>query len=184
MKIIVNYDLVDKAREAKTGFSLNRYCKKVGLCTGFVGGIKSIEVASGVTSFDAAMLTTSTLFLSYLAYFGLNTRILADLYKSVSVNDLNKLSSKLRDIFVETDADLLMETTALKTDYEVVLNDSSIPVLKQKKMLSVPVYSDWDNNYRELLQEHVIGSREYVLSHPEPEEEKVYSFGTKKMFNK
>lgn len=184
MKIVVNYDLVDKAREAKTGFSLNKYWKKVGLCTGFVGSIKGIEVACGVTEPDVAILTTSALFLSYLAYFGLNTRVLADLYKSVSINELNKLSSRLSDIFVDTDADLLMGTSALKSEYEIILNDSSIPVLKQKKLLSVPVYSDWDNNYRELMQEHIIGSKEYILSHPEPEEQKVFSFGTKKMFNK
>ena len=31
MKISVNYDLIDKAREAKTGFSLHRFGKVVGL---------------------------------------------------------------------------------------------------------------------------------------------------------
>ncbi len=184
MKINVNYDLVDKAREAKTGFSLNRYCKKVGFCTGFVGSIKGIEAATGVTPPDVALLTTSALFLSYLAFFRISAMNFADISKNVSMRELSSLSSRLKDIFIDTDAELLMGTTSLKTDYEVVLNDSNIPVLKQKKLLSVPVYSDWDNNSRELVQEHIIGTREYVLSHPEPEQEKVYSLGTKKMFNR
>ena len=37
---------------------------------------------------------------------------------------------------------------------------------------------------RYLVQEHTLGSKEYSLSHGEPEEKKVYSLGTKKTMQK
>ena len=36
MKIIINYDLIDKVREANTGFSLRKFTTLVGLTNGLV----------------------------------------------------------------------------------------------------------------------------------------------------
>lgn len=46
----------------------------------------------------------------------------------------------------------------------------------------VPVHNDWGNNERSLVQEHVVGTRDYVLSYGEPEKNKVYSYGRRRAY--
>ena len=48
----------------------------------------------------------------------------------------------------------------------------------------MPVHNDWDNNERSLVQEHIIGTKEYFLSHGEPKSDKVYSYHTRRVINK
>ena len=184
MKIVMNYDLVDKAREAKTGFSLNRVGKKMALASTIalpVLSINNITGTEGTAEFLGDILFCA---LYYGSYFSLMEKVSANMNMPRAEQELRNLSVKLGDIFVDTDEELLKEVKAYKTTYSINTSDAGFPIVEQKKYITVPVHSDWDNNTRSLVQEHIIGTREYSLAHGEPEKQKVYSFGTKKMIGK
>ena len=45
MKIIINYELMDKVQESKTGFSLKKYKQKLGMYLGLIGFARFLGVA-------------------------------------------------------------------------------------------------------------------------------------------
>ena len=95
----------------------------------------------------------------------------------------DKEFQKLKDILIETDPTLLQDSYPYKTEYKVDFS-SFPPHLEQTKYIMVPVHNDWGNNERSLMQEHIIGSRNYALSYGEPEEQKVYSLVPKRVIQK
>lgn len=183
MKIAVNFDLMDKAMEAKKGFSLKRYSKSIGMCMTLVSPMLIADATIGQKSPLEMVARTGGIFGYYCFYFWLSQKARTGLTKDRAENDLRQLSYKLRDIFVDTSAELLQDSECYKTEYSVKF-DKILPKIEQRKYLTVPVYNDWGNNSRSLVQEHVVGTREYALSHGEPKEQKVYSLGVKKMMQK
>lgn len=104
--------------------------------------------------------------------------------KQIAIQNLKDLSYQLKNIFVDTDYEKLQETQLYKTEYDVRFEDSIFPEIMQKKYMMVPINNDWGNNERSLMQEHIIGSREYALSYGEPEKEKVLSLTPKRVIQK
>lgn len=184
MKLIINYDLPDKARQAKTGFSLKRHSKAVGTCMAFVSPLLVVDATIGDRTPLEMTARTLGLFLYYNLYYWLTQKARAGLEMEKANESLRLLSYKLKDIFVDTDPSLLQEVVAYKTKYSLDFESSFFPRIEQKKYLTVPVHSDWDNNTRSLVQEHIIGSKEYTLAHGEPEQKKVYSLGARKLMQK
>lgn len=183
MKIAVNFDLMDKAMEAKKGFSLKKYSKAIGMCMAFVSPLLVIDATVGQKTPLEMIARTGGIFLYYCLYFWLSQKARAGLTKDRAENELRQLSYKLKDIFVDTNSDLLQDSECYKREYSVKF-DKVLPKIEERKYLHVPVNNDWGNNSRSLLQEHIVGSREYALSHGEPKEQKVYSLGMKKMIQK
>ena len=180
MKIIINYELKDKIQEAKTGFSLKKYKHKLGFYLGIVGLARFSAVAIGGMPIEEALegMIFPTIYGS--SYFGLHDWVDSKFKKERSEQELRELSQRLRDIFVETDSELLKDSYAYHTEYK--LNSEKFPPkLEEHKYIMVPVHNDWGNNERSLHQEHFIGTRDYALSYGEPEKEKVYSYATKKV---
>lgn len=184
MKIMINYNLLDKVREAKTGLSLDKIKSRVLGCSSLALPVFAIDNILGTEPPVEFLGDIAFCLIYYSLYYGLTLKLFPGDTKEKAERDLTALSYKLKDIFVDTDAELLKDSICYKTEYEVNFKDSTLPRIEQKKYLTVPVHSDWDNNTRSLLQEHVIGSREYALSHGEPKEQKVYSLGCKKMMQK
>ena len=183
MKISVNYDLIDKAREAKTGFSLHRFGKVVGLSAAILFPVRILGGTIGGESPEKIISSLCLCSTQIVGMTGFNHLGFAPFNKERANEELNKLSTKLGDIFVNTDSDKLKESYQYKVKYELN-TDTFPPQLEQKKYIMVPVYNDWDNNERSLVQEHIVGSIHYALSYGEPEKTKVYSLGTKRMIGK
>ncbi|MBQ2909424.1 MAG: hypothetical protein IJE53_01295 [Bacilli bacterium] len=183
MKIAVNFDLMDKAMEAKKGFSLKKHSKAVGMCMTLVSPMLVADATLGHKTPLEMVARTGGIFLYYCLYFWFSQKARAGLTKDRAENDLRQLSYKLNDIFVNTNAELLQDTECYKTEYSVKF-EKVLPKVEQRKYLNVPVNNDWGNNSRSLVQEHIVGSKEYALSHGEPKEQKVYSLGAKKMVQK
>ena len=183
MKIMINYDLVDKARQAKDGFSLKKQSKAVGTCMAFVSPLLVVDATVGGKTPFEMVGRVGFLLLYYYFFFRLSQKARSSITKERAEDELRQLSYKLKEICVETDAELLQDVSCYKKKYNVN-TDSWIPKIEEKKYLRVPVHSDRGNNSRYLVQEHTLGSKEYSLSHGEPEEKKVYSLGTKKMMQK
>lgn len=183
MKLVVNYDLLDKVCEAKKGISLNKITKKVGTLMGIATPVLSIDNIVGSEPLSEFFGGIAFTLFYYGSYYYLLGRVTADSTKAAAECELSNLSRQLKDIFVDTDPELLKESYGYKTEYAFNFKDSTLPKLEQRKYVIVPVHSDWENNTRSLVQEHVIGSREYTLSHGEPKE-KVLTLGQKKFAQK
>lgn len=183
MKIRINHDLMEQISLAKRGISLKRW------------GTQTIKTTTFVTALATPMLALDGLTLTevyeeyvlllklYSAVYGSAEMFSSPFCKRNAKRQLQKIANQLGDIYVDTNADMLTQAKAYKTEYELECENFP-PKVIQHKYIMVPVNNDWGNNERSLHQEHVIGTRDYDLSYGEPEKEKVYSYQIKRIINK
>lgn len=173
MKLTINYDLINailNVNEPFNGFKLIRNNKKEWL---------TIELPL-FTIIDIAIQRNIIIILSTLIIqFGLvfaveyfvKKYLNVDMYKEKSIKDLKKLVLKLEKIYIKTDYDLLLNSELYEKKYKINVNKNSFNLMEHKYIL-VPTY-DFNNNIKKtsILQEHIIGTDEYVLSVGSPEKE-------------
>lgn len=88
-----------------------------------------------------------------------------DPYFNKSDRDLKMLVSKLNAINVETDYELLKRTTLDEKKYNIRINEKKLPELVESKYILVPSYNyNGEEKETSMIQEHVVGTHEYVLS--------------------
>lgn len=175
MKIIINYDLMDKIAEAKQGYSLNRCVKRT-------LGFMSLSSAIGIPDNLVSGNISPDLWIELSAYLACHTSFtvaLAWTFKNMSQEvaqrTLKSLVSELRNNCIRCDEETILDTRKYKTEYDFSLS-SSLPVIEQKKYLYVPVRDEYFGDKEiSLVQEHTIGTKEYALSLGEPKDQKVYS---------
>ena len=177
---MVNYDLIDKVREAKTGFSLHKYVKTVGLVNGVmiptmllgaqIGGVPIVELTDDILrNFGYSLWCNLWISFGY-SFFR----------KDMAIEQLRELSTKLNSICIETSPELLKGVYQYDVEYNVCF-DSFPPKIVQNKYMMVPVNNYWENNERAVKQEHVIGTRDYELSYGEPVKKKSYSYARRRL---
>ena len=95
-----------------------------------------------------------------------------DKYAYEASTKLKKLSVTLSNINVKTNYDMLLQSELYEHKYKVETNEGKLPTLKEEKYIYVPSY-DFDGKEKEtsILQEHNVGSRNYILSVGEPEKQ-------------
>lgn len=134
MKLIINYDLLDKIREAKTGISLQRTSKLIVIVSGAVVTLCAIigafvfspeEYGKEILKVIPRLLINQTLIRLPLYL------ITAKFYKTVSKEVLKKVASALRDINVNTDEDLLLDSSRYKIEYKFKKNDNSTDLVQK-----------------------------------------------------
>lgn len=181
MKLVINYDLVDKIAEAKQGYSLKRCVKRT---LGFAGISTLIgapdNLIRGNISPDLLIEISS-----FLAIHGGYTATFAWAFKGMTMEsaqrNLSSLVKELRRSCIRTDEEAILESRKYKSEYNVNF-DSRVPSLEQKKYFMVPIHDEIVGDKEiSIMQEHIVGTREYVLSLGEPKEQKVYSLGYKTM---
>ena len=93
-----------------------------------------------------------------------------DIYKEKSMDRLKNLVSLLKDININTDYNLLIESELNKRKYKVNLNEAKIPEILEHKYVLVPTY-DFNGMVKNISidQEHIVGTNEYILSVGNPE---------------
>lgn len=166
MKLVVNYDLINAIRnvnEPLTPLKVIRNNKVKWAKFNFpcyfainFAGSHSVPKALGVLGFQFVWLTA--------AYF-YNQKIFGDEYHTNSSNDLRKLVSQLDSLNIKTDYDLLLKSELYKTKYKIQLNEKKILELAQQKYILVKTYNYCgDTKDTSILQEHIVGSKNYVLS--------------------
>lgn len=170
MKIKVNYDLIDKIKEQKIGYSLIRTRRDI-LKFGVMFFPLDVLIANG----DIKFLIIQTLFRtgSNAIVFTLIEKYLSKFGKDDVVMQLKALAESLRNHYINTDYELLQNSHQYKTNYRVILDENKIPRLKQEKYIMVPVVDRDGEKEVSLLQEHLIGSNDYELSYGSPSKSKV-----------
>lgn len=169
MKIKVNYDLIEKIRESKTGVSLKRSSKRLLLTTSLVTALNVPAILM-----DENPMNELRYCLTIAISVGLFYRIVydgflfKDLYKNKSLSELKNLAQLLRGNFINTDYELLQKAYQYETNYSFTLDGNKIPRLKQEKYIMVPVTDRDGEKEVSLVQEHLIGTSEYELSYGSP----------------
>lgn len=175
MKLIINYDLVDKIKEAKKGISLIKSSKKILLKSSLAEIVFIITSLAFNYSIDGTAKNSIPAFCAYLALYWMLETIHINKNKVKALNDLKKIVIHLKDLNVCTDFELFMESYVYEKEYKLVnKDDSSLPKINQKKYIMVPVYNDGEIKEVSLVQEHIIGSKYYVISYGEPNKQKVF----------
>lgn len=175
MKIVINYDVIDKISEAKKGFSLKRCVKR----TAALASISSmIGIPDNLVSGDITpelWIELLSYVLIHSAYTGAYVYAFSGLTKENAQRSLHSLVNELRSKCIKTDDESFLDTYKYKTEYDVKFS-SIAPIIEQKKYLKIPVKDEYFGDKEiSVVQEHTIGTRQYTLSLGEPNKEKVYS---------
>jgi len=184
VKIIINYDLLSKIQEAKTGFSIQKTIKPILIKTGLSFAI-FLPIASVVSSSPEEMLKGLSralcIFLSSQIFISGSVDLLLSRFtKNMSKKSLMYLSAHLKEINVNTDSELILDSYKYKTEYEINKDDESKDLV-QKKYIMVPIIENGEESEISIVQEHVIGSKLYFLSLGEPKKQKVFKLALNPM---
>lgn len=170
MKIRVNYDLMDKIREEKIGYSLIRTRRDI-----FKFGIMFFPLDLLIANGDFNSLIIQIIFRTgaNAIVFPMNEKYSIKIGKDDAVMQLKQLASTLRSHYINTDYELLQQSYKYETNYRFILDDDKIPRIKEEKYIMVPVVDRDGKKEVSLVQEHLIGSKDYELSYGSPSKSKV-----------
>ena len=163
MKIIINYDLVNEILKANKGFNLKKFKTKFELYAGIITAL-NLTTLLATGEFDPTTYVSGAIYGTLV--FGGSEIVTKEINKYEAEKRLRSLSSQLSKINIYTDADLLKEGQLYKTEYKLVKDNQ--PTIQQNKYIMIPTNGSLNANEVSLLQEHNIGSREYILSMGEP----------------
>lgn len=166
MKLIINYDFIDAIRnvnEPYNTYKIIRNSKKdLGLKIPF-WAVANYAIWQNIPD---TMLWLCIQF--YIDTFckALEYKMTGiDPYEDKAYKRLQRLVLQFNDINLSTDIDLLLQSELYYKKHKVDLSDGKVPSLMEEKFIYVPTYKyDGDVDVTSVQQEHVVGSREYVLS--------------------
>ena len=179
MKIIINYDFFDAILNVNTGMTpmkVIRNNKKIIAFWYFpvltvldLSASKNLLIVFRMLCMEFGMLIGSVLF------YNLVTGM--DDYKNQSIEDLKTLVYKLKENHINTDYDLLIQSELIKRKYQVKFDKKGVLNVLESKYFLVPTY-DFNNNVKNtnILQEHLIGTNDYVLSIGSPKKELKFAY--------
>ena len=172
MKLVINYDFIDKIKDVNENYGVMKIVRNrkrylvfhlTPLCIAVDLPICLIGKESALIVFVSQAI--SYFMIEYFAY-----RQVGDFYKEMAINKLHRLVTLLKDININTSYDLLLKAEVYEKKYKIHLNEDKILEIIESKYILIPTY----NYYGEvrdtsILEEHVIGSNDYILSLGSPE---------------
>lgn len=172
MKLMVNYDLLSKIATSKNGLMIDRTAKKVITNPLIVQGVcLPVQLLANFTK-EQILNTLLHLIIFQILISGISDIILSKVQKEVAILQLKLLSHTLKNLDINTDYDLLVQSYKYKTNYKLEYNESKLPKIKQEKYIMLPVYEAGEEKEVSILQEHIIGTSKYELSIGEPQVQK------------
>lgn len=177
MKLRINYDLMDKVSEAKKGYSLKRCAKRVGAMFAISSTLSTMNNMIACSDPRELLIIYPMHIAIHTGYTAMYTFGLSSITKSLAERSLISLNNELPKICVRANYESLLNTYAYKTKYCLDM-DGKFPKLEQKKYMKIPVSDEYFGE-REIpiVQEHIVGSRNYDLSFGEYENKKVLVLG-------
>lgn len=174
MKIKVNYDLIDKIKQSQKGITLSKTASKnfkYGIYMFSIYTILDLMLSENKDSnvLLAASIGASAFYLLKTLVDEMMNKCLKEKQKQDALIDLIFLTRKLKKINIDTSPELLIDSKIQSVEYKINLNEEKIPNLLQNKYILIPTYNDGEIKEKYVLQEHVIGSKEYTLSSGYPQ---------------
>lgn len=174
MKLLINYDFFNAIRnvnEPLTPMKIVRNERKYILVT-------------GICITDFFVLAPKQAFIHSLGWYGIYMTcdlVCESIFKKILDEDMDRyaynsrvklkhLPGMLGDINVKTNYEMLLKSELYERKFKVESNGDKLPSLKEEKYIYVPSYGfDGKEKETSILQEHDIGSDNYILSVGEPE---------------
>ena len=98
-------------------------------------------------------------------------------YREKADRNLKTLVKCFNELNIETDYDLLLQSQLDSRNYRLYLNEEKLPEILESKYILVPTYNHLgDIKNTSILQEHVIGSKNYVLSLGSPKKKRKLAY--------
>lgn len=178
MKLVINYDFFNEvlnANENITPFKVIRNNKSKWIrCHIPIAGIIHFSLnppmkALLLLGFQFSLMTGIELVARNMLPY--------DPYKEEALQRLRKLSEDFNDLDIDTSCELLLKTEMEAHIYNLRLNEDKLPIIMENKYLLVPVYNNLgDVKKISVLQEHVVGSKQYVLSMGRPKKKLKFAY--------
>ena len=170
MKLIINYDFFNAIRDVRepygplTVIRNNNYKYMMSFPLWLTTDVITFNRGSEILS--ALMLEYSALIFKDMV---VNQKRDMDVYADKSIHRLNELASMFEDINVKTNFDLLIKSELYDKRYKLARVNDGKKVLLEEKYILMPSF-----NYKghiedtSILQEHALGSGNYLLSRGMP----------------
>ncbi len=168
MKLVINYDFFDKIKDVREPLNPLKVIRNnkgpmaihFPVCMSINLMRHSLPEAIAIYGFDV-LLGLSVWWL--IDTWRNNSK---DPYAKDAAKKLKVLASELRNQKVLTDYDLLLKSELYKTEHKITLNEKRLPFITETKYIIVPTCNSLGEvKTTSIKQEHVVGSKEYVLSH-------------------
>jgi hypothetical protein len=171
MNLVLDFDVVNAIKDVNEKYSVMKIIRnKKGIWIKTMPFIFAVDYLIGGKR--VFLVIPIHLFWYFLLDFTLEFTTnykFGDPYESISQIRLILLSSSLSDINVNTSYELIKEAECYKKVYNLRFNDKKIPQLVESKYILLPTYGfDGEIIEESLVQEHVVGSKTYVLSKGSP----------------
>lgn len=167
MNILIDYDFYNAVKDVNQGFTISKIVRnnKEPWVRYYLPILTLCELAFYKDHFLKGM--SIGVLIEFLLSVELNIGMYffkGDWYKERADERLKKLVSMLNRINVNTSYDLLKESYCYHKIYNLHINNK-LPQVFESKFIIVPSYNyNGDVVDTSILQEHVVGSHEYVLS--------------------
>lgn len=169
MKLVINYDLIDAIRnvnEPLTPFKVvrnrkNNFLTYLSILTliNFCQGSSVLETIEKLGMYFGTVISADIL----IAMSKSTTSV--DFFADESSKNLKRLVGELEALNISTSYDLLLKSEIYDKKYKVEMNKEQLPHIAEKKYILVPSYTyNGDIKDTSVLQEHIVGSKQYVLS--------------------
>lgn len=168
MKLIINYDLIKKVNTANGIIDYKRIISKsFRLSTiGWLAGISFVGITYGYKDADLLSMLESylTCNLGIMAMSSILERFQKRTKAEDALEELEELALQMQTLGLDTSAELLKDATLIETKHEITFNHLK-PTIKEKKYILIHNYNyQKDIIETSLLQEHNLGSKDYILS--------------------
>lgn len=172
MELRVNYDFFKKINQVKNTSSNTRFNLMKERSKKFLYLDAPLFTMICLALGKSFLQTLAILFAEYALCMGLvningiidSEKYFLDRKNKNSEYELIALASKLNELDIKTDYNLLLSTELCSKKTKFVLNDYHLPDLNTTKYINIPAYNDeGDVENISVVQEHIIGDKQYIL---------------------
>lgn len=168
MNILINYDYINSVKnvnEKLTPFKIirNNKSKYIKFNLPLFLAVNFIFAGTDLKKiFNTLLIQFGFIFVSD---FVINYGVGNDLFRAKSESQLKELVGHFKEANIDTSYELLKKSFVYDKKINFRINENKIPELVQSKYILVPTY-DYLGDIKDtsVVQEHVLGSNNYVLS--------------------
>lgn len=184
-KLEINYDFIDKINESEGKYKIKRFINNNkftdAIIAGFVtkdiilgatGALSPEQTAVKVTSYLATMIVILSLL--ELINKNLKERITGKTQEERAEDELRELAVQLNNLGIEINLEDLKEAVIYHKKYK--LRKDGKPGVIRERYIEVPVSNsnNINSDSASIKEEHIMGTRSYVLTLDTPKKQMVY----------
>ena len=175
MNLLLDFDVVNAIKDINEGYTPMKIIRNEGKYIALLGMPSLFALNYLVFGSDVFKEFPAAVVRYFIIYFGISLAerlIGGDRYKGYADTNLRYLVYQLNQLDTKLDYEMMKEAKCYHRVFNVKLNENKIPEIIESKYILIPVYGlDGEIIEESFLQEHVVGSKAYVLSKGSPTKE-------------